>query len=244
MSPELYREMARAQHVHWWLRARREILDRVIARLGLPAGARLLEIGAGTGANLAMLGRHGELCAMESDDFARQHASAASGVAVLSGHLPDAVPFADHSFDLVCLLDVLEHIDDDRAALRRVRDLLRPGGRVLLTVPAYQWLYGAHDRAHHHRRRYTACEVRRAAQEAGFDVQRCGYFNTLLFPLVVARRIGQRSGGATDSGDAALPAALLNRLLHAVFSCERWLVPRLLFPFGTSVLAVLARGRG
>jgi SAM-dependent methyltransferase len=243
MSPELYREMARAQHVHWWHRARREILDRVIARLGLPAGARLLEIGAGTGANLAMLGRHGELCAMESDDFARQHACGASGVAVLPGRLPDAVPFADHSFDLVCLLDVLEHIDDDRAALRRVRDLLRPEGRVLLTVPAYQWLYGPHDRAHHHRRRYTAREVRRTAREAGFDVQRCGYFNTLLFPLVVARRIGQQAGEATDSGDAALPGALLNCLLHAAFSSERLLVPTLLFPFGTSVLAVLARGR-
>jgi SAM-dependent methyltransferase len=234
--------MARAQHAHWWFRARREIIGRVIGRLRLPAGARLLEIGAGTGGNLAMLGRHGELCAMESDDFARQHACEASGLAVRAGHLPDAVPFADGSFDLVCLLDVLEHIDDDCAALRRVRTLLRPGGRVLLTVPAYQWLYGAHDRAHHHRRRYSAREVRRKARQAGFEVQRCGYFNTLLLPLVVARRLGQRAGQATDSGDAALPGPALNRLLHAVFSSERWLVPRLLFPFGTSVLAVLGRG--
>jgi SAM-dependent methyltransferase len=165
-------------------------------------------------------------------------------VDVRPGRLPDAVPFAGGSFDLVCLLDVLEHIDDDRAALRRVRGLLRPGGRLLLTVPAYQWLYGAHDRAHHHRRRYSAADVRRRAREAGLETQRCGYFNTFLFPLVVARRIGQRRGEATDSADAALPGPALNRLLHTVFSSERWLVPRLLFPFGTSVLAVLARGHG
>jgi protein-L-isoaspartate O-methyltransferase len=110
MDPELYREMAETQQKHWWFRARREILARVIARLRLPAQAQLLEIGAGAGGNLGMLSRYGTVSAVEMDGFAGAYASGVSGLRVRHGHLPDAVPFNDRSFDLICLLDVLEHI--------------------------------------------------------------------------------------------------------------------------------------
>jgi len=241
MNPDLYREMAQTQHEHWWFKARREILARVLSRLGLPVRADLLEIGAGTGGNLAMLSRYGNLAAVEMDPFASRHAAEISGVHVSQGHLPDAVPFDDRSFDLVCLFDVLEHVEDDAKALERVRALLKPGGLAVITVPAYQWLYGTHDQAHRHFRRYTARELERKARGAGFAVRKKGYFNTLLFPLIALARLLRAVTGGKESHDAALPGRFVNRVLYALFSVEKYIVPAAAFPFGTSVLAVLVR---
>jgi len=243
MDPELYREMAAIQQEHWWFRARREILARVIARLALPSKAAVLEIGAGTGGNLRMLSQHGVVSAVEMDPFARQHASEVSGLDVSSGCLPDQVPFADGSFDLICLFDVLEHVEDDTKALGRVRELLKPGGRALITVPAYAWLYGVHDRAHHHFRRYTARQLRLKARNAGLRVCRSGYFNALLFPLIATHRLQSTVLGAEESHDATLPNGFVNKLLYCVFVAEKYLVPVTLFPWGTSVLAVLQHDR-
>jgi len=241
MDPDLYREMAEIQQEHWWFRARREILARVIARLGLPEQADVLEIGAGTGGNLAMLGVYGRVSAVEMDPFAREYASRISGIPVAYGCLPDALPFADNAFDLICLLDVLEHIDNDCDALRRVHALLKPGGRAVVTVPAYQWLYGAHDRAHHHVRRYTATQLALRARGAGLAVMRSGYFNALLFPPIALHRLHEILTGRGEGHDAALPGRVANGILHATFRLEKYIVPFTLFPYGTSVLAVLAR---
>ena len=241
MNPDLYREMAETQQKHWWFRARREILARVIARLRLPAGAEVLEIGAGPGGNLAMLSLYGKVSAVEMDPFAREYASKISGIRVCCGCLPDPLPFTDGAFDLICLFDVLEHIEDDYRALRRVHALLKPGGRALVTVPAYQWLYGAHDRAHHHVRRYTARQLALRARGAGLTVVRSGYFNALLFPLIALRRIQKMVTAQREGHDAALPGRFINGILHATFCIEKYIVPVTLLPYGTSVLAVLAR---
>ncbi len=241
MDPELYREMAETQQKHWWFRARREILARLIARLRLPAQAQLLEIGAGAGGNLGMLSRYGTVSAVEMDGFAGAYASGVSGLRVSYGRLPDAVPFNDDSFDLICLFDVLEHIEDDTSALKRVHQLLKPGGRAVVTVPAYQWLYGAHDRAHHHFRRYTARQLHLKARKAGLRVDRSGYFNAFLFPLIAVRRLQKIATGQHDGHDAALPSRVVNGLLYGIFSAEKYIIPIALFPYGTSVLTVLVR---
>ena len=241
MSPDLYREMAQTQHHHWWFKARREILAQVITRFKLPIDSEILEIGAGAGGNLSMLSRYGRVTAVEGDPFARHYASDISGIAVHPGHLPDGLPFEDASFDLICLFDVLEHTEDDLAGLEAIRRLLRPEGRVLITAPAYQWLYGAHDRAHHHFRRYTARRLCNIARGSGLRVIRSGYFNTLLFPLIALRRVQQIALGGSEGHDASLPPALVNGALYGVFSIEKYIAPVRLFPFGTSVLAVLTR---
>ncbi|MDP4076706.1 bifunctional 2-polyprenyl-6-hydroxyphenol methylase/3-demethylubiquinol 3-O-methyltransferase UbiG [Acidovorax sp. A1169] len=243
MRPELLAQMAAVQQTHWWFAARRDILSSVIDGLALPAAQpRVLEIGCGPGGNLAMLARHGSLSAMEYAPEARAAAGRLGLCPVEAGGLPEPVPFADGSFDLVCLLDVLEHVEHDDAALARVARLLKPGGRLLLTVPAYQWLWSGHDVDHHHHRRYTAGRVRAKATKAGLVVHRAGYFNTVLFPLIaIARLAGKLAGRKGGDTETALPSPWLNATLRTLFGAERPLVARMGLPFGTSVIAVLGR---
>lgn len=240
MRPEVYLEMAAVQQRHWWFAARRRIVATVIDRLALPSQPEILEIGCGTGGNLAMLATFGHLYAMEYDEHARSIAAALGVCPVSQGALPEPVPFDDGTFDLVCLLDVLEHINDDNAALARAARLLKPSGRLLVTVPAYAWLWSTHDGAHNHQRRYTSKLLRHRARTAGLAVDRLGYFNTLLFPMIAAARLGRKLTGGHEGSDALLPSPPINALLAGIFGLEQHVVRNKLFPFGTSVMAVLS----
>jgi SAM-dependent methyltransferase len=243
MRPELYDEMAAVQERHWWFAARRRILSTVINTLALPMQPDILEIGCGTGGNLAMLASFGNLCAVEYNDGARRLAERLCVCPVLTGGLPGSMPFDNHRFDLICLLDVLEHIADDGAALGHAARLLKPSGRVLVTVPAYAWLWSAHDDVHHHYRRYTAGMLSRLAMASGLTIFRLGYFNTLLFPMIATARLAGKLTGRDTRSDASLPPTWLNALLTGMFGLERHIVRKTLFPFGASVMAVLTAKR-
>ena len=241
MSPEIYDELARLENEHWWFLARRTILRNVLRTLPLPFAPHILEIGCGTGGNIAMLREFGSVTAVEMNDAARSHASKHHQCSVLDGYLPGHVPELPPS-DLVCLFDVLEHVPDDLDALQSLLKHVKPGGHLVLTVPAYQWLWSAHDIAHHHQRRYRASTLRKLAEKAGWNVQRTGYFNTWLLPLVAAHRIWQRlTSGNTPSSDVRLPAPWINRLLQRVFASEATWLRRHTFPCGVSIMAVLTR---
>ena len=200
-------------------------------------GARLLEVGCGTGANLAMLGQFGALEAVELDEAARAIASARTGVVVRPGALPEALPADCTGYDLIVLLDVLEHVDADGAALAELRRRLRPDGRLVITVPACPWLWSRHDEAHHHHRRYTAAMLDERLAAAGFRVDTMSYFNTLLFPLVAGVRLVHRLLGI-ETADDSMPAPWLNRALRRIFGSERHAIGRLSLPFGVSLAAV------
>jgi len=241
MERAVFDRMAELDQEHWWFLARRRILDELIDRVVRPpVQARVLEVGCGTGHNLPMLGRFGSVDACELDKSARTLASKRLGRKVKDARLPDLSMFERNGYDMVALLDVLEHVPDDIGSLRAIHRRLKPGGALLLTVPANPWMWSAHDVAHHHFRRYTRAGLSRLFMQAGFEVQLLSYFNSLLFPPIAAARLLHKAAGR-DSADDALPGAKINGLLNTVFGLEAGLIGRLPMPFGVSLAAVVRR---
>ena len=241
MEAAVFQRMAELDSSHWWFVGRRRILEQLIRRVVRPVpGARILEIGCGTGHNLEMLGRFGAVEATELNDSARALASERLGRPVARAALPDLSMVADERFDLIALLDVLEHVGDDRAALLSIRSKLKPGGKLLVTVPGNPWMWSAHDVSHHHHRRYRRRELESVAREAGLEVDFLSPFNSLLFPAIAGARLAGRLL-ARESADDAMPPAPINGLLRAIFGMEAGLIGRVPFPFGVSLVAVLRR---
>ena len=241
MDRAVYDRMGEAEAEHWWFVGRRAVLDALVRRhCALPADARVLEAGCGTGGNLEMLSNYGRLDAFEYDEDARSVASHKGGIDVQPGALPDNISVPDETYDLIALFDVLEHIEQDSPSLATLGRKLSETGRMLISVPAMPWLWSHHDVAHHHFRRYTKAILREAISSAGLKAERIGYFNTLLFPAAVGQRLLQKITGSRAPADA-IPAAWLNRSLAAVFRAERHVVGRLPMPFGLSVYAIVTR---
>lgn len=243
MHPDAYAEMAALQDSHWWFIGRRAVLSRIIGALPLPPAAHILEIGSGMGGNLRMLQEFGNVTAVEADESARRWSQQRLGLQVLPGMLPDRLPDLRQKFDLICLLDVLEHIADDAAALAALPPLLNDSGRVLVTVPAYQWLWSAHDEKLHHFRRYTAAGLASVARQSGYAIERTGYYNSLLFPVAAATRLYARLSGTKTVAGNSLPPPFINGLLRRLFAAESRMIQAIRFPFGVSIFAIL-RVRG
>lgn len=240
MQPELFELMLRQQREHWWFRARRKLLRQVLRRHLAPGPHHLLEAGCGTGGNLAMLAEFGTLQACESDPQARAIAIRDSGMPVLAGALPDALPALDTPPDCVALLDVLEHIEQDGAALAALAEVAADHS-LLLTVPAFPLLWSRHDETHGHYRRYRRRQLMALVEANGWQVTYCSYFNVLLFlPALVLRLWHNWRGSDTDPG-LDTPPGPINRLLEAVFLLEWPLVGRWRMPFGLSLMLVARR---
>lgn len=241
MSPEAYLEMADTESRHWWFSGRRAILASIISGFRLPTNAEILEIGSGTGGNLQMLAQFGRVSAMEMNATARMLASEKTQgrFDIREGCCPSHIPFVDEKFDLICLFDVLEHIDEDVGALTELRRLLKPSGKVVITVPAYSWLWGPHDEFLHHKRRYTAKELRYKVTLSGFHPIKMTYFNTFLFPLAAVVRIKERILDSQVASGASIPPRPINNLFRAFFGAERLLLKKICFPFGVSLLCII-----
>ncbi len=238
MDRIVYERMAAHDTTHWWYRARREILSDYLERYGaLPKDARILEIGCGTGHNLPMLARFGEVDAIEIDETAAAKASERLGKRVGSAPLPELQGVAPASYDLVAVLDVIEHVEDDVAALKAIASVLKPGGKILITVPAHQWMWSAHDVVNHHKRRYSKATLTASLERAGLGWRKLRWFNSLLFPVAVAARFAGKLMGKDDSDDSPPPKPL-NAIFEAVFGLERHLVGRLPLPPGLSIITL------
>jgi SAM-dependent methyltransferase len=246
VTPDAYREMAQVQATHWWYVARREILRTRLRDLRLPEGADILEVGSGTGANLDLLSEFGKVVGLEMAADAitlarKRTGGTAAQVTMHHGRCPEDLPTLSQRFDLICLFDVLEHIEEDELALARLGAMLKPGGCLMLTVPAYPWMWGPHDVHFHHKRRYTQRSLRERCSHAGLSVSRMSHFNTLLFPIAVLGRMYERITGK-KSAATLMPPLVVNSLLTRVFQTERYMLDRLPLPFGLSLFLLVSRG--
>jgi SAM-dependent methyltransferase len=229
---------------HWWYAVRREILDRKLARLALdPARTRLLDVGCGTGGASLVLSRYGRAVALDraAESF-RLAPDRPYAHRVISG-ADGPLPFGDGTFDVVCALDILEHLDDDRAALAELVRVMRPGGHLVVFVPAFSILWGYNDEFSQHRRRYTRRQLDELVRGAGLAVHDSGYFNMLLFLPTLAARLLQRALPSATRGMEHEPKrGPLNELLRRLFRCE---LPALAvggLPLGTSAYTVAQKG--
>lgn len=251
MDVSMYHKFAAVESVHWWFQGRRRVVADVLRgyladspRVG---DLRVLDVGSGTGEMVGMLREFGSVTAMDDSAHAvaycrRRHAGA---VTVRTGRVPDDLRDGE-VFDLVTAFDVIEHIEDDVAALRGLVAALEPGGRLVLTVPAYQLLWSRHDVNNGHHRRYRRGQLADVLRRAGgVRIDRIAYFNWLLFPPVLAvrlfDRLRQRVAPTADGGvDAHLdsPPAPVNRVLRSVFASEATLQRYVDPPFGVSLIAL------
>jgi SAM-dependent methyltransferase len=241
MEREYELQTHRAEDRHWWYRGRRRVLERVIEQLRLPARARILDAGCGSGRNMVELAHHGTVTGIELSDTSVSLARKRGVGEAIEGSVLE-MPFAADSFELAASLDVIEHLEDDLAALRELRRVVAPGGSLLITVPAYQWLWSGHDEINQHFRRYTRRTLLRVAQEAGWEPVRTTYFNSLLLPAAIVLRVLDRfSSKTTESSlDLWVPPPALNWLLERPLVLEAALIGRRTrIPAGLSLLVVL-----
>ena len=247
MNPEEFEVMYRVEDSHWWYRGMeaitRAVLDRVVGHVH---NLRILDAGCGTGAVMSYLADYGQVTGFDFAAEALQFCQL-RGRDRLSRASVQALPYANESFDLIASFDVLSDggvVDDDLALLEFAR-ALRPGGRVLLRLPAYDWLHGKHDEAIYIRHRYTARELTGKLRRAGLEVEHMSYANMLMFPLAALKRLSERFVPVKQQGsDLTIRTSILNTPMRLILSLEAPCVARIGLPFGLTVVALARKRNG
>ena len=242
MDEALWDAIAKVERRHWWFRGRRELVANVLLQ-HVERGASVLDVGCGTGFVLERLAEHFDAWGCEPDPGVRARATEGIRNRILPGSTDNLVAARSRQYAAVMLLDVLEHLDDDVAALQQIRPVLEPGGVVLITVPALPLLWTSHDDRNSHRRRYTRKSLSRVIAAAGMAPVTLSYVNARLFPLALAARLLSRVTGSRSNRELAVPPAPLNRVFANLFAGE-WRAVHRGYPIGLSLLAVVTEARG
>src|SRR3954469_7248223 len=243
MMLHTYPILFEVEESHWWYIGRRRIIAsfvKAICDQVKDRRARILDVGCGTGANLVRLSDFGDAEGVDisPDALTFCHERGLDNVKLGAA---ETLPYDDHQFDLVTAFDVVEHLDDDIAGLREMRRVLRPGGRVLLFVPTFMFLWGVQDEVSNHRRRYRLEELRQAVTNAGFEVERTTYANiTFFLPVLLVRKFMRLTGIRTET-ENSINVPAFNGLFGAIFGAERHWLRHLNIPFGVSGLCVARR---
>ena len=242
MDRFLYDIFHELEDKHWWFVARREIITDCIRKY--PAQTRvpkILDIGCGTGLILKHLQQFGRVQGIDCSSRAIEYTNMriAGGAVAKLGSLPNQIPFDSEKFNVITLLDVLEHIDNDQKSIEVVYSLLEKGGVLICTVPAYQFLWSNHDNINHHKRRYALTDLRNKLISAGFKIEKISHYNTILFPLIAGIRILKHLFRINAYKiDFQLPPKGVNDFLKSLFAFEKYLLRGINLPFGVSLLAL------
>jgi len=242
MQTQLYDYFHQIEDSHWWFQARKDIILRLISQFSAKGGkADILDIGCGTGMMLQALKAYGSVWGLDKSTEAIAYTKSKVPDAHLTlGSFPDQIP--EKQFDIVTVLDVLEHIESDTHAIKALNSLLKPEGIAIITVPAYQSLWTAHDDINEHKRRYTAPELTKKIHDSGLQIQKISYYDTFLFLPIVAAKLAKRILRDQKPHITATPLSdIINIPLRSIFSSEKYFLPYIDFPFGISIIAVLSK---
>lgn len=246
MDKSAYRTYYKLEKSHFWRIAKRElIIDHVAQLLSQKEESkrcRILDIGGSCSLISRNLSRFGVVVSVEPDvstvSFARKNLKVDCRV----GDLPHNLPEFSNQFELITLFDVLEHVEEEKESLKAIHDLLSDDGNLVVTVPAYQWLWSDHDVALHHKRRYTTSRLRTALQEAGFEIQTMTYYTTFLFPFAalvrVLNKFKPKSFDHKPEYNVKVPNPMINLVFGSVMKFEKFLLKFVNMPFGLSIFCI------
>ncbi len=241
MEQHTYAIMDEVEGSHWWFVGRRAILESFLSRIfdnpkSKIKNPKILDVGCGTGANLEMLAQFGDAEGVDVSDDALEFCKL-KGLKTQKG-LAEKLPYADETFDLVTALDVVEHLDDDLAGLRDMFRVLKRGGKSLIFVPAFMWLWGVQDDISNHRIRYTKKQIVERLRLAGFEIERATYANITFFPPILIGRTLMKLTGFRPESENNITIGALNGIMGKIFSAERFWLKKASFPFGVSIVIV------
>ncbi len=241
MEQHTYGIMNDVEGSHWWFVGRRAILEgflrQIASKISKPkTDIRILDVGCGTGANLEMLAQFGAAEGVDVSDDALEFCQR-KGLQAHKG-LAESLPFPDESFDLATALDVIEHLDDDVAGLKEMHRILKKGGKTLIFVPAFMWLWGVQDDISNHRIRYTKQQIVERLEKAGFEIERATYANWTFFAPILAGRTLMKITGIKPESENNVNISALNGVFGRLFSSEKHWLKNFNFPFGVSIVVV------
>jgi SAM-dependent methyltransferase len=239
VKPREYEIMYMAEESHWWYQGMAAITGRILDSFFRSGRSlRILDAGCGTGGGMLFLSRYGTVTGIDLSPHS-VHYCLKRGWRTLARASVMDLPFPDKTFDLVTSLDILyfEGIDDHRALQESFRVLI-PGGRILVRVPAFDWLRGMHDIRVSTRHRYTLPELRSELVKSGFHVDFANYSNTVLFPAVALKRLSEKFISVQKESDITLHAGCLGALFRRSLVLESKLITKCRFPFGISIFAL------
>lgn len=244
MDPTAYEVVHELEESHWFFVGRRRILSRLLDEI-LQGEKQLtiLDVGCGTGTTMRLLGRYGEVTGIDISAKAIRYCREQGRLRLCQAD-SSCLPFSDESFDLVTALDLLEHLQDESRGLVEFWRVLKEGGRMLLFVPAFMFLWSDFDRFSGHHRRYTKEELKQKVEQSGLEVIRLSYFNAILFPIVWAVRVVKNFVGRWRSfrSDLETPSMGLSSILAEILSLESNLIARGDLPFGVSLVCIARKG--
>jgi len=238
----MYRILFKIQKEHWWFVTKKKIVLDIIDRyLNKKNHIKILDIGCGSGLMLNSLENLGKTFGMDMSDEAINFSKEIFNGKIEKGLLPNKIPYDENYFDLITALDVIEHVDQDIASLKTIHSHLVLGGRAIITVPAYMFLWSKFDEINEHKRRYTLTELNTKLVQAGFTIEKISYYNTLLFPIVFVVRMLNNILKRDGLSDVDMPSSPLNIVLKNIFGIEKFLLRFMNLPFGVSVLAFVKK---
>lgn len=225
------------ERFHWWFSVRRKLLRSILVSLPIGDGSTVLDIGCGSGSNLRLLQTEGfNVIGLDSSLYAL-HLAKMNTHLLVNGDV-NMLPIRPGSIGLIIAMDLFEHLEDDRRGVRECFQALKGGGILVLTVPAFRWLWGIQDLVTQHRRRYLKKEVLNLLSLEGFEVLKSSYFNFFLFfPILLARRT-TRLLGLKIRSENEINSPVVNFFLKKIFSLEPYILQHFSFPFGVSIICI------